>query len=176
MQTNRPSATTKAETHRVLRDAFALFPTGVAVVTTRDADGAALGATISSFSPVSMEPPLVLFSIARTARSFHTWAQTQDFAINVLEESQAGVSSQFARALSDKWSGLDPLTSDHSGLPLLRDTLAWFECRAWARYDGGDHLILVGEIQAFAHAPRDGAKPLVFFGSSYRRLETQTEA
>lgn len=158
---------------RLLRDAFGAFPTGVAVVTTRDGEGCALGATISSFSPVSIDPPLVLFSIARSARAFETWARVDAFAINVLEEGQRDVSTQFARSLSDKWNGLDPLLSEVAGLPLLRDTLAWFECRTWARYDGGDHLILVGEIIAFSNGARDDARPLVFYGSRYARLEAR---
>jgi flavin reductase (DIM6/NTAB) family NADH-FMN oxidoreductase RutF len=159
-----------ADAKRLFRDALGMFPTGVAVVTSATPEGP-LGATVSSFTSVSLEPPLVLFSMARSAKSFSAWERTGNFAVNILDEEQSSISTKFARSLSDKWTGLDPRISETTGAPLLPDALAWFECRTWARYDGGDHLIMVGEVISFAHRPKHDARPLVFFGSNYARLE-----
>ena len=89
---------------RVLRDIFALFPTGVVIVTAVGEDGVHLGATLSSFNSVSLDAPLVLFSMARSARSFEAWRAARTFAVNILCEDQQGLSSQFARSDSDKKS------------------------------------------------------------------------
>lgn len=165
---NEPSPS--ADAKRLFRDAMGMFPTGVAVVTSASAEGP-LGATVSSFTSVSLDPPLVLFSMARNAKSFSAWEMAETFAVNVLDETQSTLSTQFARAMSDKWSGLEPLIGEKTGAPLLPGALAWFECQTWARYDGGDHVIMVGEVVSFSHRARHGARPLVFFGSAYARLE-----
>jgi flavin reductase (DIM6/NTAB) family NADH-FMN oxidoreductase RutF len=167
-----PLAVSAVATRR-FRDALGMFPTGVVVVTSLTPSGEALGATVSSFSSVSLDPPLVLFSMARSARGFPAWQEVTSFAINVLDEMQSAISSQFACSLSDKWSGLDPLIGAKTGMPMLPDALAWFECRMWARYDGGDHVIYVGEVLDFAHRAKEHARPLVFFGGAYARLEHQ---
>ena len=156
---------------RLLRHALGLFPTGVAVVTSTTRAGVRLGATVSSFSSVSLDPPLVLFSMARGANSFDAWNSVDAFAVNILNELQTDISTRFSRAKSDKWSGLNPQISEATGAPLLGDALAWFDCKTWARYDGGDHIILVGEIVSYAHRTGDNARPLVFFASNYTRLD-----
>ena len=154
---------------RTFRDALGLFPTGVAVVTTVAADGTRLGATVSSFNSVSLDPPLVLFSVARNAKAFPVWAEADRYAVNLLREEQSALSTRFARPMSDKWDNLEPVEQD--GLILLPNTLAWFGCEAHARFDGGDHLILVGRVSAFAVASGAQARPLVFFKGRYRQLD-----
>ena len=160
---------------RLLRHALGLFPTGVAVVTSTTWEGERLGATVSSFSSVSLDPPLVLFSMARIANSFEAWRCVETFAVNILDELQTDISSRFSRPKSDKWSGLEPQISKITGAPLLLDALAWFECRTWARYDGGDHVIFVGEIVSYAHRTGEDVRPLVFFASNYTRLENSRQ-
>jgi flavin reductase (DIM6/NTAB) family NADH-FMN oxidoreductase RutF len=152
------------------RDALGLFPTGVAVVTTIAGDGAHLGTTVSSFSSVSLSPPLVLFSIARSTGSFTAWSEAETYAINLLHEHQHTLSTRFARPRSDKWEGIKPIVG-HTGAPLIPGALASFECESYARYDGGDHLILVGKVCALTTATVSDPRPLVFYRGSYQKIE-----
>ncbi len=157
-------------TAREFRDALGLFPTGVAVVTALSGAGEKLGVTVSSFSSVSLDPPLVSFGLAKSAHSFDDWVAAPHFAINVLTEEQEHLSTKFARALSDKWSGLSPRRGTAAEVPLLDEALAWFECAKFAQHDAGDHLIVLGRILSFARTPHEGRRPLVFFRSAYHRL------
>jgi flavin reductase (DIM6/NTAB) family NADH-FMN oxidoreductase RutF len=154
---------------RELRDALGLFATGVAVVTATADGGERIGATISSFNAVSLEPPLVLFSMARGAKAFAAWRSVPAFAVNVLSQDQSATSTRFARSLGDKWDGVDCVEGS-TRAPLLSDSLVAFECVRHADHDGGDHLIIVGRVVAVRICPRAPALPLVFFASSYRRL------
>jgi flavin reductase (DIM6/NTAB) family NADH-FMN oxidoreductase RutF len=154
---------------RELRDALGLFATGVAVVTALTDSCERIGATISSFNSVSLEPPLILFSIARSGRAFPAWQSVKAFAVNVLAEDQSATSTRFARALGDKWDGLEHCAGS-TRAPLLSDTLAAFECVRHADHDGGDHLIIVGRVVAVHVCDDTTAVPLIFFRSRYRRL------
>jgi flavin reductase (DIM6/NTAB) family NADH-FMN oxidoreductase RutF len=155
---------------RALRDALGLFATGVAVVTATASHGERIGATVSSFNSVSLDPPLVLFSIARSARAFSTWEAVPHFAVNVLDERQGAISTRFARTLSDKWRNVRSSAGEW-GSPLLHDALACFECARHAAHDGGDHLIIVGRILKFTSSGLHDVLPLVFYRSRYRRLD-----
>jgi flavin reductase (DIM6/NTAB) family NADH-FMN oxidoreductase RutF len=157
-------------TERSLRDALGLFPTGVAVVTTITSDGTRIGATVSSFNSVSLSPPLVLFSIARTSRSFAAWVDALTYAINILHEHQHAVSAQFARTVVEKWEGTIPLAGQ-TGALLIPGALASFECENYARYDGGDHLILVGKVCALTMTTTSDPRPLIFYRGSYQKIE-----
>jgi flavin reductase (DIM6/NTAB) family NADH-FMN oxidoreductase RutF len=152
------------------RDALGLFPTGVAVVTTVARDGGHLGTTVSSFNSVSLSPPLVLFSIAKSTGSFTAWSEAETYAINLLHEHQHTLSTRFARARSDKWEGIKPVVGQTGSL-LIPDALASFECESYARYDGGDHLILVGRVCALTMANVNDPRPLVFYRGSYQKIE-----
>ena len=153
---------------RALRDALGRFATGVCIVTARTAAGDPVGMTVNSFSSVSLEPPLVLFSIARTCFSHADWIVAEHYAVNVLGLGQRELSTRFARALSDKWSRLS-FERGIADLPLLPGALARFQCRSEHRYEGGDHMILVGRVLAF-DMPRPHGEPLVFFEGRYREL------
>lgn len=155
---------------RRFRDALGAFPTGVAIVTGRQADGTRLGMTVSSFNSVSLDPPLVLFSVARTASSFEAWTALDRYAVNILSEQQEEVSNRFARSRADRWESL-AVVEGETGLPLLPDSPAVFECEAFARHDGGDHVIFVGRVVALRVGTSKGEEPLVFFGGRYRRLD-----
>jgi flavin reductase (DIM6/NTAB) family NADH-FMN oxidoreductase RutF len=161
----------RAFSDRDFRDALGRFATGVAVITGMTDEGARLGATVSSFSSVSLDPPLVLFSIGRSAKGFPAWETIKRFAVNILAEEQSAISTRFARSLTDKWEGIAP-RSGANGAPLLHGALAWLECTSHAKYDGGDHLILVGHVDALTIHTASDARPLVFFGGKYRRLDS----
>lgn len=156
---------------RVFRDTLGLFATGVVVVTCTARNRERFGATVSSFSSVSLNPPLILFSIGRNTHAFAAWEATDNFAVNVLAEDQSTVSTRFARALTDKWEGLDT-DADINGSPILPGTLAWLSCTSYAKYDGGDHLIVVGRVDALTSPRLADPRPLVFFAGKYRRLDS----
>jgi flavin reductase (DIM6/NTAB) family NADH-FMN oxidoreductase RutF len=141
------------------------------VVTTITRDGIRLGTTVSSFNSVSLSPPLVLFSIARSSNSFAAWAEAETYAINILHEHQDKLSTRFARALTDKWQGVKPLLGQ-TGALLVPGALASFECENYARYDGGDHLILVGSVRALTITNVKEPRPLVFYRGSYQKIES----
>ena len=151
------------EDKRAFRDALGAFATGVTIVTTTDAAGAPVGVTASSFNSVSLDPPLVLWSLAKTSGSRDAFCSSGHFAIHVLGESQEGVSNRFARPGTDKFSDVGWSAGD-AGSPLLNDYAAAFQCRTRYQYEGGDHIILVGEVVAFD--VRDQA-PLLFHAGRY---------
>lgn len=157
---------------REFRGALGAFATGVTIMTTQTPDGQRLGATVSSFNSVSLEPPLILFSLARSAQAFAGWETAQGFAVNILAEGQTDLSNRFAKPLSDKWSDLPVSSGPLLGLPLLPQVLATMECSIYARYDGGDHLIMVGRVVSFLHNTH-AKRPLLFYGSRYRSLDTK---
>jgi flavin reductase (DIM6/NTAB) family NADH-FMN oxidoreductase RutF len=154
------------------REALGCFATGIAVVTATADGGHRIGATVSSFNSVSLDPPLVLFSMARSSRAFAAWQSVTHFAVNVLAEHQDALSNKFARALGDKWEGARCVESE-TGVPLLTDSLAAFECARYANYDGGDHVIIVGRVRHVRVRKRADAVPLIFFRSKYRRLASE---
>lgn len=154
---------------RLFRRVLGLFPTGVTIVTTWDADGQPVGATVSSFNSVSLDPPLVLFSLARNMACCEAFAAGGPLAIHVLGDAQEDLSNRFARGGADKWADLAYGAGEH-GAPLLAGTLATFECRPYAQYPGGDHTIFVAEVKQLRF--RDGS-PLVFSAGGYRRLAEQ---
>lgn len=156
-----------SESARALRNALGLFPTGVTIITALDPDGERLGMTVNSFNTVSLDPPLVLFSVARNAYSLDALLASNHYAINLLDLRQTELSTRFARALGDKWTDVN-CHPGRSGVPLFDSALAWFECESWAHYEGGDHVIFVGRVLSY-HADPDG-EPLVFYRGQYNRL------
>lgn len=152
---------------RQFRDALGRFSTGVTIVTARGVDGTPVGMTASSFTSVSLDPPLVLFCPSRGAESYKTLASGGPFVINVLREEQQALSNRFAQTLEDKWHALE-FDTWMTGAPVLRDCLANLECETHAVYDGGDHAVVIGRVTRFAHAP--AGKPLVYFSGRYATL------
>lgn len=152
---------------RLLRDAFGCFATGVTILTTLTDGGEPVGLTVSSFSSVSLDPPLVLVCPALNAGSTAALQAADRFAINVLASQDKALSTRFARKGEDRFVEGEWHRSEH-GLPLLDRALATFECERHAVHEGGDHLILVGRIlQAVCH-PHDD--PLIYFRSAYRGI------
>lgn len=151
---------------RALRDTLGEFATGVTVVTARDAEGQPVGVTINSFASVSLDPPLVLWSLGLHAKSLATFESCSHYAINVLAADQAGLSERFSQSGGKRFVGLEAKVGA-GGTPLLPGCCAWFECRNELRYPGGDHVILVGYVENFQ---REEKPPLVFHGGRYRSL------
>ena len=129
----------------LFRKALSCFPTGVAVATTVSANGQPRGLTISSFNSVSMNPPLILWSIGLEAACVEDFRQADRFAINILSATQVDISRKFAAAQEDRFATIDWSLSAF-GLPLIHGISASLECQIWARYPGGDHEIIVGEV------------------------------
>lgn len=155
---------------KAFRQALSHFATGVTVVTTRDAAGQPIGVTASSFNSVSLEPPLVLWSIGRNAYSYPVFAETQHFAVHVLAEHQQEWSNRFGRAGEDKFGGLN-WCDGIAALPLLEGCPVRFECSVEHRYEGGDHMILVGRVLRVTEADC-AAAPLLFHRGRYAALES----
>jgi flavin reductase (DIM6/NTAB) family NADH-FMN oxidoreductase RutF len=156
------------------RNALGFFPTGVAVVTARAPDGLFHGMTVSSFSSVSLEPPLVLFSVARTVTSFLAWESARAWGISLLGEAQDGLSTRFAQSGGEKWLGFEPFIGV-IGVPLIPGALAHFECERYAVHDGGDHLILIGRVLALGRPAGSVSRPLVFFSGRYHQIDRPRE-
>ncbi len=146
------------------RAALGRFASGVTVITTRDADGDLHGITVSAFSSVSMEPPLVLICIEKTTGSHHAFIESKRFTANILNSEQGDVSDQFAFRHEDKFDGVE-YRLGAGGVPLIANCLANLECRVVSEYDGGDHTIFVGEVESAATADAD---PLVYWMGQYR--------
>jgi 3-hydroxy-9,10-secoandrosta-1,3,5(10)-triene-9,17-dione monooxygenase reductase component len=148
---------------RQFRSALGSFTTGVTIVTTRDGSGQDIGLTVNSFSSVSLEPPLVLWSLAKSAASHPAFLEAKYFAVHILAADQEQTSNRFSQRGADKFLGLQ-CERGHGGIPLLQGCAARFECASAFRHEGGDHEIFVGEVITFEHFNRP---PLVFQGGKY---------
>lgn len=149
-----------------LRQALGEFATGVTVVTARAASGRPVGITVNSFASVSLEPPLVLWSLGRHSLLYETFETCTHWAVNVLAADQLALSQRFSQPEADPFADLEWKVGA-GDTPLLAGCSAWFECRNEARHPGGDHLILIGRVENF----RCEAKaPLIFYGGCYREL------
>lgn len=146
------------------RRALGAFVTGVTVVTTIQPDGSPRGFTANSFTSVSLDPPLVLWSLARQAPSLADFTGASHFAINVLAANQHHLSRQFSTPQADKFGGVD-CCEGTAGVPLLNGVIARFVCRNVRQYDGGDHLIFIGEVERY---DRFDGEPLVFHSGYYQ--------
>ncbi len=153
---------------REFRAALGHFATGITVVTARSRSGELLGMTANSFNSVSLDPPLVLFSMDRRTLSLPAFEEAGCFAINVLSDSQTDMSRGFARTMGDKWQGVE-FDYWETGSPILPNCLANFDCRTHAIHDGGDHRIFIGEVVRFT-ASTEG-NPLLYFRGSYAALK-----
>jgi len=141
-----------------------MFATGVTIVTARAADGTLVGLTANSFNSVSLAPPLVLWSLARSAASMAALSTGSHYAINILAASQKHLAERFAAKDIDRWVDV-AFTEGQGGAPLITGAAATFECFNRSRYDEGDHVIFVGEVERCTH--RTGASPLLFHGGRF---------
>lgn len=148
-----------------LRQALGRFATGVTIVTAAGTDGNRVGLTVNSFASVSLDPPLILWSIERRSPSFEVFQTASHFCVNVLAAEQEHLCRRFSSPREDKFDGV-PDADGLGGSTKLSGSLACFECRNHQHIDGGDHIIIIGAVEAFSHRSGD---PLVFFDGRLAR-------
>lgn len=153
---------------REIRNLLGQFATGVTVITTRGQDGRKVGMTANSFSSLSLDPPLILWSLAKTAPSLNDFCAAEYFAIHMLAQEHHHISGHFARGAEDKFAGI-AYQQCPAGIPLLDDALATLLCRNVQQYEGGDHLIFIGQIE---HYQQRNGEPLLFHAGQYRVAAT----
>ncbi len=146
------------------RAALGMFATGVTVITARNAEGTPVGLTANSFNSVSLAPPLVLWSLARSAGSMPHFERGSHYAINILAAEQHALAERFASKALDRFDGV-AFREGAGGAPILEGSAAVFECFNRSRYEEGDHVIFVGEVERCTW--REGAQPLIFHGGRY---------
>lgn len=145
------------------RRALAQFATGVTVITTRLANGNYVGLTASSFNSVSLNPPLVLWSLANGAQSMPIFHANSHYVINVLSAEQANLANQFSSRSENRFDGV-AFDLSRTGQPILHGVSAWFECHNRSRYPEGDHVIFVGEVERCAYTP---LAPLIYHDGEF---------
>lgn len=151
---------------REFRNALGTYATGVTIITAANADRKPFGLTCNSFASVSLNPPLVLWSLVLYSSSLNVFQNAGYFAVNVLGASQQALADRFAKSSDDKFSGI----SWRPGLgnaPILAESVANFQCRAVNRYYGGDHVIFLGAVEAYSYNKKE---PLLFARGSYGRF------
>jgi flavin reductase (DIM6/NTAB) family NADH-FMN oxidoreductase RutF len=153
---------------RQFRSALGGFPTGVAVVTARADDGKPIGITINSFSSVSLDPPLVLWSLAKGSPNLPHFAIGRRHIIHVLADHQDALAERFASRVPDKFSGL-PHETSQDNIPLFDECVATFGCATRTLYEEGDHVIVIAHVEQIDQRERD---PLLFWGGKFVLLET----
>ncbi len=153
----------RAPTERQFRDALAQFATGVTVICVRRADGRYVGFTANSFNSVSLDPPLVVWSLHRQAENLAAFQSAQRYAINVLAGDQIELARRFSRPHADRFAGV-PYRLGAADAPLIEGCVAWFECRHHAQQNAGDHVLFIGEVET---CERTSGTALVFHHSRY---------
>lgn len=151
---------------QAFRDALGSFVTGVTIVTARDGEGRPFGLTANSFNSVSLDPPMVLWSLSLQSRTLPVFRDADCWAVHVLAADQQGMSDRFARPGDDKFEGLDK-GDGPEGAPIIEGYAARFGCRARFEYEGGDHAIFLGEVADF---DRRDAEPLIYHSGRYGRV------
>jgi flavin reductase (DIM6/NTAB) family NADH-FMN oxidoreductase RutF len=162
MHTKSPVLPPDFDNHH-FRQALSQFATGVTVITTRLADGTFLGLTASSFNSVSLDPPLVLWSLNNSAQSMPVFSGNSHYVINVLSADQVTLAAQFSSRMDNRFEGVDFHLS-RTGHPILNGVSAWFECHNRSRYPEGDHVIFVGEVE---QCEFEQQAPLVYHNGDY---------
>jgi flavin reductase (DIM6/NTAB) family NADH-FMN oxidoreductase RutF len=157
---------------RDFRNALGTFATGVTVITAAAADGKPCGITCNSFASVSLNPPLVLWSLGMFSQSLGTFQNASHFSVNVLGASQRGLATRFATSSEDRFAGVDWIAG-LGNAPILANCVANFQCRAANRYYGGDHVIFLGAVEAYAYNRQE---PLLFARGGYGRFLNADDA
>ena len=140
---------------RQFRDTLAQFATGVTIICARAADGRLVGFTANSFNSVSLDPPLILWSLERRSASLATFEACERYTVNVLSAAQAELARRFSRPHADRFSGV-PYRMGWADAPLIAGCIAWFECHHHSRHQAGDHVVFIGEVATCERAPGRG--------------------
>ncbi len=156
---------------RDFRNALGTYATGVTIITAAAADGKPFGITCNSFASVSLNPPLVLWSLGVYSSSLTVFQNASHFAVHVLGKSQQALANRFANSSEDKFAGID-WTPGLGNAPVFADSVANFQCRSVNRYYGGDHVIFLGAVEAYAY---NSTEPLLFARGKYGRLLADDE-
>jgi flavin reductase (DIM6/NTAB) family NADH-FMN oxidoreductase RutF len=151
---------------RDFRNALGTYATGVTIITAAAGDGRPYGLTCNSFASVSLNPPLVLWSLGTYSQALSVFQNAGHFAVNVLGASQQALANKFAKSSADKFAGVE-YTPGLGNAPLLANSVASFQCRAVNRYYGGDHVIFLGAVEAYTYNRQE---PLLFARGSYGRF------
>jgi 3-hydroxy-9,10-secoandrosta-1,3,5(10)-triene-9,17-dione monooxygenase reductase component len=149
-----------------LRQALGRFATGVTIVTCLDRDGQRVGLTANSFNALSLDPPLILWSLRLRSPSLQAFAAASHFAVNVLGRDQLALSRHFSRSGADKFA-LGQWSEGAGRVPVLAGSVAQFECSQQSVQEAGDHMLFIGRV---LHAREDAREPLVYHGGRYRSL------
>ena len=155
---------------RAFRDALGHYPTGLTIVTALADDGSPVGLTVNSFTSISLHPPLVLFAVALRAGSSPVFQRGVRFAVSILAHDQEELSRRFAQSAPDKFAGVG-VTAGQGGVPLLDGCSAWLEAAVQDIHPSGDHLLIVGRVDRFAH--RGDASPLLYHRGKYRSFASE---
>lgn len=153
-------------TQQEFRNALGGFATGITVITTLGKNGQKVGMTANSFNSVSLTPPLILWSIGKNTNCFEDFMAAESFAVHVLAEDQQDLSNLFATSGIDRFADLE-CNEGLSGVPILPHYSVCFQCKMAKQYDGGDHIIMTGEVVQFDD---NGLQPLVFYRGNYHNL------
>ncbi|MCC3861260.1 flavin reductase [Pseudemcibacter aquimaris] len=148
---------------RELRNCFGKFATGITVITAVGPDGKKIGLTVNSFSSLSIDPPMILWSLDNRSNNLDALKEASHFAVNVLASDQMDLSNNFASPKEDKFEGIETLEGK-CAIPLLKDTVAHLECKNVNQYPGGDHTIFIGEVEHFEMGDK---KPLLYANGNY---------
>ena len=148
-----------------LKLAFSRFPTGVTVVGAMDETGAPTGFTASAFTPVSLDPPILLVCVGYATRSSTVFAKAGAFSVNILSHDQGEISNRFATPDAERFA-VTPWEKKTTGAPVLSESAGWFDCRVRERVDAGDHFLLLGDIAAIG-GPAAPIPPLGYWRSGY---------
>ncbi|MFY9955754.1 flavin reductase family protein [Bradyrhizobium sp.] len=157
---------------RDFRNALGTYATGVTIITAAGAGGKPYGITCNSFASVSLNPPLVLWSLVLYSSSLGAFENASHFAVNVLGASQQELANRFAKSSDDKFAGVE-WRPGLGNAPILADSVANFQCRAANRYYGGDHVIFLGAVEAYSYNRKE---PLLFARSGYGRFVADDES
>lgn len=151
------------------RDTLGRYASGITVISSWH-DDEPVGFTCQSFYSVSLQPPLVSFSVMATSTTFPRVQASGSFLVNILAENQREISDKFARSGTDKWAGVS-WTKSPNGLPRIAGAVAWIECEIAEKYPAGDHFIVLGRVLGLACGPSAAPAPLIFYNRNYRKLD-----
>ena len=157
---------TQPFTQTEFRNALGSFATGVTIITALGKDGQKVGMTANSFNSVSLTPPLILWSISKSTNCFDDFIAAESFAVHILAADQQELSNLFATTGEDRFANIQ-CTEGLSGTPILPHYSACFECKTAQQYEGGDHIIITGEVLKFSDNQLD---PLLFYRGNYHNL------
>lgn len=164
--TSEPMASPPSLDTKALRHCLGQMTTGVTVISTRTSDGTLMGLTANSFGALSLDPPLILWSLRLASPSLAAFQQQERFVVNVLAQAQTDISRQFATSQGDKFEGIAYACNAH-GIPMLHSACAWFECRTVLQQTAGDHCLFIARVENFSQSD---AAPLVFHSGGYFAL------